>query len=82
MNRRIIRSGVIILVLVLLIGSCITIVQQGRTGVLMSFGKPVKVITDPGIHVKLPYPIHRTQQIDSRLLLLEPKPSEFLTADK
>jgi membrane protease subunit HflC len=82
MTKKTIYSGIVVLVLILILGSCLTIVNQGRTTVLMSFGKPVKVITDPGIHLKLPFPINRTQKIDSRLLLLEPKPAEFLTADK
>ncbi len=62
--------------------SCTTIVTEGQTSILMSFGKPVKVIDQPGIYLKLPYPIHRALKIDHRLTMLEPRPAEFLTADK
>ncbi len=58
------------------------VVTHGWMVVLMQFGKPVKVIKDPGLHFKFPYPVNRAQRIDARLTLLSPKPSEFLTADK
>ncbi|MEA2064517.1 MAG: protease modulator HflC [Gemmatimonadota bacterium] len=61
---------------------CTTVVIQGEITVLMSFGKPVKVITMPGIYLKLPYPFHRVEKLDGRLSMLQPRPSEFLTADK
>ena len=61
---------------------CTTVVNEGQTAILMSFGKPVKVINKPGLHLKLPYPIHRSLKIDKRLSMLEPRPAEYLTADK
>lgn len=63
-------------------GLCTTVVLQGRMSVIMSFGKPVKVITQPGIYLKYPYPFNQVVKIDGRLTMLEPKPAEFLTADK
>jgi len=59
-----------------------TVVDQGWTTILMSFGKPVRVLSDPGLHFKLPYPFHQAEKIDARLLMLQPRPSEYLTADK
>ena len=82
MNREFVYIGIAIVVVLLVFISCTTIISQGWTGVLLSFGKPLKVITEPGLYFKLPYPIHRVTKLDSRLLLLEPRPSEFLTADK
>jgi len=61
---------------------CTTIVYQGETHLVMMFGKPVRVITEPGIYLKLPTPFHKVQIIDARLTLFEPRPSEFLTSDK
>ncbi|MBL7191052.1 protease modulator HflC [bacterium] len=61
---------------------CTTIVTQGWMTVIMSFGKPVNVIQEPGLHFKLPYPFNKAMKIDARLTMLEPRPSEFLTADK
>ena len=50
--------------------------------VILSFGKPVRVLAKPGLYFKLPYPINSVAEFDSRLKLLQPRPSEFLTADK
>ncbi len=74
--------SVIIVILLLFYVSCTSVVMQSETAVLMSFGKPVKIITEPGIYLKLPYPFHRMEKFDRRLLILQPRPSEFLTADK
>ena len=81
MNKYII-AGVIIAVLILFYWLCTATVMQGTTSVILSFGKPVKVIDQPGLYLKLPYPFHRVYKIDRRLRMLEPKPAEFLTADK
>ncbi|MCP4631725.1 MAG: protease modulator HflC [candidate division Zixibacteria bacterium] len=61
---------------------CTTIIRQGQIGVILSFGKPVRVITDAGIYLKFPNPFNNVTKIDGRLTLLQPRPSEFLTADK
>ncbi len=82
MNKKYIYFGVFILIVILFFTLCTTVVTQGWTTVLMKFGKPIKVITEPGLYFKLPYPFHQVKNIDARLTLLQPRPSEFLTADK
>ena len=82
MNKWITYLGMVVVLLLLFYWLFTTVVYQGRTTVLMSFGKPLKVMTEPGIYLRFPYPFHRAEKIDSRLLLMEPRPSEFLTADK
>jgi len=74
----------IVLVFFVLLTSylCTVIVEQGTTSVIMKFGKPVRVLSEPGLYFKLPYPLNRVEKIDARLILLSPKPSEFLTSDK
>ena len=75
-------AGIILAVLAGFYVTCTTVVMQGETSVIMQFGKPVRVMTKPGLYLKLPYPFHRITTLDGRLLMLEPRPSEFLTADK
>ncbi len=62
--------------------TCTTIINQGTIGVLLSFGKPIKVITKPGIYLRFPYPFNSVEILDARLIMLQPRSSEFLTADK
>lgn len=81
--KRIYVYPILLIVFILLFYTlCTTVVLQGQMTVMMSFGKPVQVIKEPGIYLKFPYPFHRAMKIDGRLSMLQPKPAEFLTADK
>ena len=62
--------------------TCTSVITQGESAVLLNFGKPIKVIREPGLYFRFPYPFNSLEIIDNRLLLLQPRPSEFLTADK
>jgi membrane protease subunit HflC len=73
---------VVFFIVILFYIFCTTVIVQGSIAVIMGFGKPVKVITKPGIYIKFPYPFHSVEKMDARLIMLQPRPSEFLTADK
>ena len=55
-------------------------VGTGEYALVTEFGKPVKVITSPGLGFKLPYQSLRT--FDARLVASTPASSEFLTVEK
>ncbi|MBN2543825.1 protease modulator HflC [bacterium] len=59
-----------------------TVVYEGEMAVVTRFGKPVRVLDKPGFYLRLPFPLNHIGRIDSRLTMLEPRPSEYLTADK
>jgi modulator of FtsH protease HflC len=82
MNKKFTYLITLAIILVLLIALCTTSTMHGQISVVMRFGKPVRVITEPGLHFKLPYPVHQVKKIDARLTMFQPKPAEFLTADK
>ena len=67
------------LLLVLARLSCYT-VEAGEYAVVTDFGKPVKVITAPGLGFKYPYQSVRT--FDARMFAYAPAASEFLTLEK
>ncbi|MCF6248606.1 MAG: protease modulator HflC, partial [Desulfobacula sp.] len=50
--------------------------------VVTQFGKPIRAVTDPGLHWKLPDPIQSIQRFDNRLMVFVPNKAEFLTKDK
>ena len=56
------------------------IVETGEHALVTEFGKPVQVITTPGLRFKLPYQSVRT--FDSRLFVYTPAATEFLTVEK
>ncbi|MEL6713961.1 MAG: SPFH domain-containing protein, partial [Planctomycetota bacterium] len=57
-------------------------VQEGTNVVVLRFGDPSRVVTEPGLHFKLPAPIDTLQRIDVRTHVLDPAPSEFLTLEQ
>jgi membrane protease subunit HflC len=50
--------------------------------VVTSFGATVEKVTEPGLHVKAPWPIHTVVRFERRSRLLNIEPTELLTRDK
>jgi membrane protease subunit HflC len=49
-------------------------------GLVTRFGRVVRVVAEPGLHVVLPF--DRVLRLDKRILLFRPASSEYLTIDK
>ncbi len=62
--------------------SASTVVSETEYAVITQFGKPVRVIRDAGLYLKLPAPLQRVTRIDKRTLFTETNETELLTADK
>ena len=78
-------TGIIVLLLVLLAiivgyGSVFT-VDQTEQALVVRFGKPVDVVTDPGLHFKAPF-IDAVIAIDKRILDLENPSQEIIASDQ
>jgi len=58
------------------------VVDETRTAIVTQFGSPVRVVTEAGLYWKLPVPVQTVRFFDKRLLVFDPKPTEFLTSDK
>lgn len=59
------------------------VVDQRQIGVLKSFGKVEKVLTEPGFNLKLPDPVQNVVYLDKRILTLDSgKTSAIQTAEK
>jgi len=56
-------------------------VPLGKTAVVTTFGKPVRVIKQPGLYWKAPWPIQEVYIFDTRIQVLETKMEETYTAD-
>ncbi len=70
----------IVVVLIILLSSVFT-VQQTEQVLLTQFGKPVRIISKPGLHVKLPL-VQTVISFDRRLLDYELPPEEVILADQ
>ena len=58
------------------------IVDETEQVVILQFGKPVRTITQPGINLKVPFPIQEKIVFDDRLLEYDSPPEEILSQDK
>jgi len=73
--------GVLVLFLVLL--SLFTFqVHEGTSATVTRLGTPVRVITDCGLHTRLPWPIESVYRFDARKHIMETSFTETLTSDK
>ncbi|UUZ63815.1 protease modulator HflC [Polaromonas sp. P1-6] len=80
------RVGFIVsslLVVLALLSSTLFVVDQRQFGVVYALGQIKEVITEPGLHAKLPPPFQNVSYIDKRLLVLDSVDAEpMLTAEK
>jgi membrane protease subunit HflC len=80
------RAGLFIggIVAIIVIGfalSCFYTVHQTQQAILLQFNAPRAIITEPGLHTKLPW-VQSVEFIDKRLLYLEAPSEEVIAQDK
>lgn len=76
---------VAVLVLALLLFGAATsfvVVDEKSHAVITQFGKPVSVLSEAGLYLKLPVPFQRANLLDKRILITNTRETELLTADK
>jgi len=81
MNKKIytlIGIAVVFIVVLLIVYT----IDEKEQAVILQMGKPVGIITEPGLHVKLPYPFQTVTKFEDRLLDYDASPTEILTKDK
>ena len=72
-----------ILIALVVLASTVFVVDQRQFGVVYSLGQISRVITEPGLHFKMPPPFQNVNYIDKRLLTLDNADTEpMLTAEK
>jgi membrane protease subunit HflC len=81
MNRLAIGGIVAIVFLVLLAAASLFTVDQTEQVLITQFGQPVRVITKPGLHAKIPF-IQTVIPFDRRLLDFESGGEEVILADQ
>ena len=72
----------LVAILVLLGLTTVFIVDETEQVVILAFGKPVRTITEPGINMKVPFPLQEKIRFDDRLLEYDSPPEEILSKDK
>ena len=71
----------ILVVLVVVAYQSFFVVQEINQAIVLQFGDPKKLITKPGLQVKIPF-IQNVVFLDRRILSLDPAPEEVIASDQ
>ncbi len=72
--------GIVVIAIGILIYASTFIVAQTQQAVVLQFGDPKRVITDPGLHFKTPF-IQNVRYLEKRVLNLDPAEQTVLLED-
>jgi modulator of FtsH protease HflC len=75
-----IAIGVVIALIILL--SSLYTVHQTQQALVLQFGQPAAVVTEPGLHVKAPWPFQNVLYLDKRVLMLDLPAEEVIAEDR
>jgi len=80
---RLITSVIVAIVALWLVSSTIFVVEQRQSAIVFALGEVKQVITEPGLHFKLPPPFQNVIYIDKRIQTLDTADADrFITAEK
>ncbi len=79
MNRQSLLVGA---ALALVLGASLFTLDAREVGVVTRLGAPVKTVLEPGLNLRLPWPIEQVRRYDSRSRMLSVEAIEVLTQDK
>ncbi len=82
MEKRRFYLVAVAVVAVLVARTGVFVVDETQTAIVTQLGNPVRVVAESGLHWKIPQPVQAVRFFDKRLLIYDPKPTEFLTSDK
>jgi membrane protease subunit HflC len=76
----VIAIGAVFALIVLL--SSLYTVHQTQQALVLQFGEPAAVVTEPGLHVKMPWPFQNVLYVDKRVLMLDLPTEEVIAQDR
>lgn len=80
---RIIPAIVGIVIGIAVLASCVFIVDQREYAIVFALGEVKEVVTEPGLHFKLPPPFQNVQRFDRRVLTIDtPDAERIQTSEK
>lgn len=71
----------VLVVLAVLVIQAAFIVKPSDQGIVLQFGKPVRIVQEPGLYFKYPF-VQDFIPLENRVLAVDAKPEEYLTLDK
>lgn len=81
--NRFVSFGIVALLALWLLMASLFVVDQRQYAIVFSLGEVKRVISEPGLHFKLPPPFQNVLFLDNRILTLDtPDADRFITAEK
>lgn len=81
--NRLVSSVILGVIALLILFSTLFVVDQRQYAIVFALGEVKKVISEPGLHFKLPPPFQNVLFLDKRILTLDtPEADRFITAEK
>lgn len=81
--NRIISYAIVALIAITILFSTLFVVDQRQYAIVFALGEVKQVISEPGLHFKLPPPFQNVLFLDKRILTLDtPEADRFITAEK
>jgi modulator of FtsH protease HflC len=82
MNRTVLTAAAVaVAVLIIVVMSSLFTVNQAQQALVLQFGKPIRPVEDPGLHVKIPF-VQNVVNFDKRLLDFDADAQEVIMADQ
>ncbi|MBN2289258.1 MAG: protease modulator HflC, partial [Candidatus Glassbacteria bacterium] len=81
MSRSLSVILVVLILLLIVLGNSVYRVFETEQVQITKFGAPVRTVTEPGLHFKLPF-VNKLHVFEKRLLDYDSAPTEVLTQDK
>ncbi|HTD04997.1 protease modulator HflC [Undibacterium sp.] len=81
--NRLISSIIAVAIALMILYSTIFVVDQKSYAIVFALGEVKSVISEPGLHFKLPPPFQNVLMLDKRILTIDsPETDRFITAEK
>ncbi|NCA16374.1 MAG: protease modulator HflC, partial [Betaproteobacteria bacterium] len=81
--NRVLPAIVGALLAVLVVSSCVFVVDQRQYGLVFALGEIKRVVAEPGLYLKMPPPFQNVVFIEKRILTLDtPDADRFITSEK
>jgi modulator of FtsH protease HflC len=81
MKQAVIGILVVFAALWVLVPQALFTIDEREQAIITQFGAYIRTITEPGVHVKLPF-VQTVHRFDKRILATDADPAEYLTLDK
>ncbi len=80
-QTKIFVAAIVLLLLGVAVSATLFTVHQTQQAIVMQFGNPKRVITEPGLHYKLPF-VQNVQYYEKRVLNLDPSAESVILTDQ